>query len=106
MRTEFRATSGKSAVDLGRPGQSGIRARVRSSYINGSSGDTVNSTTYGAWKYICFTNWAAGRGRSTRKPPPACRRPAAPVPPQTEGPRWSQRGPSMCVSGEETVQLV
>ncbi|WP_329177429.1 YncE family protein [Streptomyces sp. NBC_01477] len=49
-------TSGKSAVNLGHPGQSGIRARVRSSYINGSSGDTVNSTTYGAWKYIYFTN--------------------------------------------------
>jgi hypothetical protein len=28
---------------------------VRSSYINGSSGDTVNTTTHGAWKYIYFT---------------------------------------------------
>lgn len=50
------AANGKSAVSLGAPGESGIRARVRSSYINGSSGDTVNSTTHGAWKYLYFTN--------------------------------------------------
>ncbi|MFH8465259.1 YncE family protein [Streptomyces sp. NPDC017991] len=49
-------TNGKSVVTLEAPGESGIRARVRSSYINGSSGDTVNSTTHGAWKYITFTN--------------------------------------------------
>ncbi|MBD0738283.1 hypothetical protein BGM09_04880 [Streptomyces sp. CBMA29] len=49
-------TNGKSAVNLGHPGQSGIRARVRSAYVSGSSGDTLNTTTYGAWKYICFTN--------------------------------------------------
>ncbi|MGW7238929.1 Ig-like domain repeat protein [Streptomyces sp. NPDC054804] len=34
----------------------GWRFRVRSDYINGTSGDTVNSTTYGAWKYFTFTN--------------------------------------------------
>ncbi|GCB51701.1 YncE family protein [Streptomyces sp. NL15-2K] len=50
------ATNGKSAVRLDAPGESGIRARMRSSYINGSSGDTVNSTTHGAWKYLTFTN--------------------------------------------------
>ncbi|MFF7237575.1 Ig-like domain repeat protein [Streptomyces collinus] len=33
----------------------GWRFRTRSDYINGSSGDTVNSTTYGAWKYFTFT---------------------------------------------------
>ncbi|MEU3410685.1 Ig-like domain repeat protein [Streptomyces sp. NPDC006658] len=33
----------------------GRRFRVRSSYINGASGDTVNSTTHGAWKYFTFT---------------------------------------------------
>ncbi|WP_243870128.1 YncE family protein [Streptomyces liangshanensis] len=49
-------TSGKSIVNLGHPGESGIRARVRSSYVNASSGDTVNSTTHGAWKYFLFTN--------------------------------------------------
>ncbi|WP_217127250.1 Ig-like domain repeat protein [Streptomyces sp. AC558_RSS880] len=48
-------TNGKSAVRLEAPGESGIRARMRSSYINGSSGDTVNSTTHGAWKYFTFT---------------------------------------------------
>ncbi|MFI5474519.1 YncE family protein [Streptomyces cacaoi] len=50
------ATNGKSVVNLGHAGQSGIRARVRSSYINSSSGDTVNSTTHGAWKYFYFSN--------------------------------------------------
>ncbi|MFD4523804.1 Ig-like domain repeat protein [Streptomyces sp. NPDC058470] len=50
------ATNGKSAVSLGAPGESGIRARMRSAYINGSSGDTVNSTTYGSWKYLYFSN--------------------------------------------------
>ncbi|MFD4878445.1 YncE family protein [Streptomyces sp. NPDC058420] len=49
-------TNGRVAVDLGAPGQSGIKARVRSAYINGSSGDTVNSTTYTGWKYLYFTN--------------------------------------------------
>ncbi|WP_181387291.1 YncE family protein [Streptomyces sp. Act143] len=49
-------TNGKSAVSLGAPGESGIRARMRSVYVNGSSGDTVNSTTYGSWKYLYFSN--------------------------------------------------
>ncbi|MFD5078896.1 YncE family protein [Streptomyces sp. NPDC058371] len=49
-------TNGKSVVSLEAPGESGIRARMRSSYINDSSGDTVNSTTHGAWKYLTFTN--------------------------------------------------
>ncbi|KUN81589.1 hypothetical protein [Streptomyces griseoruber] len=48
--------NGKSAVSLGAPGESGIRARMRSVYVNGSSGDSVNSTTYGAWKYLYFSN--------------------------------------------------
>jgi hypothetical protein len=48
-------SSGKSKVDLGSPGESGIQARVRGSYINSSSGDTVNSTTHGAWKYLYFS---------------------------------------------------
>ncbi|WTN74634.1 Ig-like domain repeat protein [Streptomyces sp. NBC_00624] len=49
-------TNGKSVVNLGHAGKSGIRARVRSSYINASSGDNVNSTTHGAWKYFIFTS--------------------------------------------------
>ncbi|MEU2420281.1 Ig-like domain repeat protein [Streptomyces sp. NPDC007851] len=49
-------TNGKSAVQFDAPGESGLRARMRSVYVNGSSGDTVNSTTYGAWKYLYFSN--------------------------------------------------
>ncbi|CAM5425462.1 hypothetical protein STANM309S_00187 [Streptomyces tanashiensis] len=49
------ATNGKSLVTL-EPGESGWKVRVRSAYINGSSGDSVNSTTYGAWKYLYFSN--------------------------------------------------
>ncbi|MGV9881888.1 YncE family protein [Streptomyces sp. NPDC003006] len=48
-------SDGTSAVRLGAPGESGIRARIRSSYVNGTSGDSVNSTTHGAWKYLNFT---------------------------------------------------
>ncbi|MEU8466427.1 Ig-like domain repeat protein [Streptomyces sp. NPDC029006] len=33
----------------------GRRFRIRSSYVNSASGDTVNSTTHGAWKYFTFT---------------------------------------------------
>jgi hypothetical protein len=49
-------SSGKRTVNLGTPGEAGIKARVRTNYINGSSGDNVNSTTYGSWKYLYFTN--------------------------------------------------
>jgi len=49
-------SNGKSAVSLGAPDESGIRARMRSVYVNGSSGDSVNSTTYGSWKYLYFSN--------------------------------------------------
>ncbi|WP_055694826.1 YncE family protein [Streptomyces prasinopilosus] len=52
----FALSGGRSVVRLEAPGESGVRARVRSSYVNGSSGDTVNSTTHGAWKYVNFTN--------------------------------------------------
>ncbi|MFJ9833613.1 YncE family protein [Streptomyces sp. NPDC101169] len=49
-------SGGKSAVRLEAAGTAGVRARMRSSYVNGSSGDSVNSTTHGAWKYFTFTN--------------------------------------------------
>ncbi|MFD8071829.1 Ig-like domain repeat protein, partial [Streptomyces sp. NPDC059718] len=48
-------TDGKCRVQLGAPGEAGIRARMRSSYIKGSSGDSLNATTYGSWKYLYFT---------------------------------------------------
>ncbi|MGY0060158.1 Ig-like domain repeat protein [Streptomyces sp. LZ34] len=47
---------GKSAVELTGARDTGVRARIRSSYVNGSSGDNVNSTTHGAWKYFTFTS--------------------------------------------------
>lgn len=49
-------TSGKTILTLGAPGESGIKARMRSVYVNGSSGDNVNTTTYSSWKYLYFTN--------------------------------------------------
>ncbi|MER5604284.1 beta-propeller fold lactonase family protein [Streptomyces sp. NPDC002265] len=49
-------TSGKCIVNLGHPGTSGVRARVRAAYIDSSSGDNVNTTSYGAWSYFYFTN--------------------------------------------------
>ncbi|MEU4092482.1 Ig-like domain repeat protein [Streptomyces sp. NPDC026673] len=48
-------TNGKSTVTLLGPHDTGYRMRMRASYVNGSSGDNVNSTTYGAWKYFYFT---------------------------------------------------
>ncbi|WTI37795.1 Ig-like domain repeat protein [Streptomyces sp. NBC_00589] len=56
--TEYFAlsSSGKSAVTVTGTPPTGYRFRVRDSYINASSGDTVNSTTHGAWKYFIFTS--------------------------------------------------
>ncbi|MFE2041541.1 Ig-like domain repeat protein [Streptomyces sp. NPDC059477] len=48
--------SGVSKVTLLGPHETGWRLRVRSSYYNSGSGDTVNSTTHGAWKYFTFTS--------------------------------------------------
>ncbi|MFI0940416.1 YncE family protein [Streptomyces sp. NPDC021020] len=50
------STSGRCNVDLGHPGKSGVRARVRAAYLDTRSGDIMNTTTYGAWQYIYFTN--------------------------------------------------
>ncbi|MDQ0600332.1 hypothetical protein QF037_004677 [Streptomyces canus] len=49
-------SAGISKVQLTGEHETGYRMRVRSSYINSSSGDTVNSTTHGAWKYFIFTS--------------------------------------------------
>ncbi|MFJ1594324.1 Ig-like domain repeat protein [Kitasatospora albolonga] len=46
---------GKSVVMLEGPHDVGYKMRVRASYINGSSGDSVNSTTHSDWKYFIFT---------------------------------------------------
>jgi hypothetical protein len=50
------SSTGVSKVELLGPHEAGWRLRVRSAYINGSSGDSVNSTTYSGWKYFYFTN--------------------------------------------------
>ncbi|MFF8957837.1 YncE family protein [Streptomyces sp. NPDC014894] len=49
-------STGVARVRLGGKHDTGYRMRVRASYLNGSSGDTVNSTTRGPWKYFIFTN--------------------------------------------------
>ncbi|GAA2793515.1 hypothetical protein GCM10019017_43760 [Streptomyces showdoensis] len=47
---------GKAYVRFqGDPVLAGYKFRVRSSYIDGASGDNVNSTVYGPWKYFNFT---------------------------------------------------
>ncbi|MGW2787158.1 Ig-like domain repeat protein [Streptomyces populi] len=50
------SSTGVSKVELTGEHETGWRTRVRSSYVNSSSGDTVNSTTHGAWKYFTFTS--------------------------------------------------
>ncbi|MGW7243419.1 YncE family protein [Streptomyces sp. NPDC054804] len=48
-------SAGRSAVKLTGTPPKGYRFRVRDSYVSGS-GDSVNTTTYGAWKYFTFTS--------------------------------------------------
>ncbi|MGW0607753.1 Ig-like domain repeat protein [Streptomyces sp. NPDC002640] len=50
------SSTGKVTVNTGTPGKAGTKARVRTSYINDPSGDDVNTTTHGSWKYLYFTN--------------------------------------------------
>ncbi|MFE7128395.1 WD40 repeat domain-containing protein [Streptomyces sp. NPDC057617] len=48
-------TDGRSLVELVGTKDTGVRARMVSSYIDTTSGDNVNYTTHGAWKYFIFT---------------------------------------------------
>ncbi|MGW8883099.1 Ig-like domain repeat protein [Streptomyces sp. NPDC055749] len=48
-------TSGRTYITLTGPHDTGYKMRVRPSYVNGYSGDSVNSTTHGSWKYFIFT---------------------------------------------------
>ncbi len=48
-------TAGKTNVTLAGTHETGYRMRIRASYVNNSSGDNVNTTTHGAWKYFIFT---------------------------------------------------
>ncbi|WP_328463301.1 hypothetical protein OHA21_37580 [Actinoplanes sp. NBC_00393] len=46
--------NGLSAAKLTGAHPLNVRFRVRSVYIKGTSGDSANATTYGAWKYFTF----------------------------------------------------
>ncbi|MGW0706690.1 Ig-like domain repeat protein [Streptomyces sp. NPDC002643] len=48
-------TAGKSNVTLTGTPTTDIRLRFRSEYRDSSSGDNVNTTTYGPWKYFIYT---------------------------------------------------
>ncbi|MFJ9345371.1 YncE family protein [Streptomyces sp. NPDC101237] len=48
-------STGTSVVELRGTHRTGYSMRVRSSYINNSSNDSVNATTHGSWKYFTFT---------------------------------------------------
>jgi sugar lactone lactonase YvrE len=49
-------SGGVGAVELTGTPSTGIRFRIRSSYIDTSAGDNVNTTTHGAWKHFVFTS--------------------------------------------------
>ncbi|MDG5801566.1 Ig-like domain repeat protein [Streptomyces ossamyceticus] len=49
-------TSGVSEVTLTGTPSTNVRFRFRSEYHDTTSGDNVNTTTYGAWKYFIFTS--------------------------------------------------
>ncbi|WP_200307384.1 YncE family protein [Streptomyces adelaidensis] len=48
-------SAGVSQITLTGTPTTGIRFRVRSEYHDTTSGDNVNATTYGGWKYFIFT---------------------------------------------------
>ncbi|KPI09429.1 hypothetical protein OK074_3235 [Actinobacteria bacterium OK074] len=52
------STSGTGKLTLTGTPPKGVRFRIRAAYVSGTtkSGDTVNTTTYGAWKYLIFTS--------------------------------------------------
>ena len=49
-------TSGGSDITLTGTPTTNVRLRFRSEYHDTTSGDNVNTTTYGAWKYFIFTS--------------------------------------------------
>ncbi|MDT0573773.1 Ig-like domain repeat protein [Streptomyces sp. DSM 3412] len=49
-------TAGKSDVTLTGTPTTNVRLRFRSEYHDTTSGDNVNTTTYGAWKYFIYTS--------------------------------------------------
>ncbi|WP_338698588.1 Ig-like domain repeat protein [Streptomyces sp. Q6] len=49
-------SDGTTKVNMGAIGSAGYKFRIRADYINGTSGDNVNTTKYGSWKYLYSTN--------------------------------------------------
>ncbi|XVV13194.1 hypothetical protein ACQP2X_02225 [Actinoplanes sp. CA-131856] len=49
-------SAGKASYALTGAHSVGLRYRVRAVYLAGASGDNVNATTYGAYRYFTFTN--------------------------------------------------
>ncbi|MEV4406671.1 hypothetical protein AB0J66_31225 [Actinoplanes sp. NPDC049598] len=49
-------SAGKASYTLTGAHSVGLRYRVRAAYLTGTSGDNVNYTTYGAYRYYTFTN--------------------------------------------------
>jgi hypothetical protein len=48
-------TAGKSAYTLTGTHSTGVKYRVRAAYLSGTSGDNLNYTTYGPYRYFTFT---------------------------------------------------
>lgn len=54
---DFKLSSkGKSQITVVGPHEKNLKMRVRSAYIKGTSGDSLNATTIGAWRYFIFTS--------------------------------------------------
>ncbi|MGY0017486.1 WD40 repeat domain-containing protein [Streptomyces sp. YJ-C3] len=49
-------SAGTTKVNMGAVGSAGYKFRVRAVYVNGSSGDNVNTGKYSSWKYLYSTN--------------------------------------------------
>ncbi|MFJ9039667.1 WD40 repeat domain-containing protein [Streptomyces sp. NPDC102406] len=49
-------STGTTKMNLGAPGSAGHKFRIRTVYVNETSGDYVNSTKYSGWKYFYSTN--------------------------------------------------
>ena len=47
--------SGRTAVRIPPPGVTDVKARVRFSYVRRGSGDSLNTTTHGPWRYLYWT---------------------------------------------------
>ncbi|MFF0555576.1 Ig-like domain repeat protein [Streptomyces sp. NPDC004266] len=48
-------SGGMAYIAFDGDGAAGIRARIRTAYVDGVSGDDVNTTVHGSWKYLNFT---------------------------------------------------